>query len=78
MEAAPLATAAGDGPVCRGTAVALRDVDGPFALAFAFTITCAWSADCTEVTRPPTGHGPHGPIGPEHDCRDPPGPAGTA
>jgi len=58
----PLAASAKYEPTCRGMAASLPYVDGLFALA--------GPEDLSEVARQVNRHGPHGPIGYEHDFRD--------
>jgi uncharacterized protein with von Willebrand factor type A (vWA) domain len=60
----PLAASVKYEPTCRGMAAALPYVDGLFAFA--------GSDDLSEAARQLSRHGPHGPVGYEHDFRDRP------
>ncbi|WP_380675682.1 VWA domain-containing protein [Salinigranum sp. GCM10025319] len=60
----PLAASVRYEPTCRGMAAALPYVDGLFAFA--------GSDDLSEAARQLSRHGPHGPIGYEHDFRERP------
>ncbi|AUV82421.1 VWA containing CoxE-like protein [Salinigranum rubrum] len=65
----PLAASAKYEPTCRGMAASLPYVDGLFALA--------GPEDLSEVARQIRRHGPHGPIGYEHDFRERAGETGV-